>query len=113
VSTVESSDILSPTIRHEGHLRRFQRGQALFTEGDLAQRVFLIERSWMTVTCTTAGGREIMLALRGPEDMLGELSALDGEPRLTTATAVSDVDATVVSGSTLSRTVDDAQAHAS
>jgi CRP-like cAMP-binding protein len=110
VPTAESSDILSSTIRREGHLRRFQRGQALFTEGDLARRVFLIGRGWVTVTCTTAGGREIMLALRGPGDMLGELSALDGEPRLATAVAVSEVEATVVSGSTLSRMLDDVEA---
>ena len=110
MSTAESSDILSSAIRRDGHPRRFQRGQALFTEGDLAQRVFLIERGWVAVTCTTAGGREIVLALRGPGDMLGELSALDGEPRLATAVAVSEVEATVVSGPTLSRALDDAQA---
>jgi CRP/FNR family cyclic AMP-dependent transcriptional regulator len=110
MSTAESSDILSSTIRREGHPRRFQRGQALFTEGDLAGRVFLIERGWVTVTCTTPGGREIMLALRGPGDMLGELSALDGKPRSATAMAVSEVEAAVVSGSTLTRTLDEARA---
>jgi CRP/FNR family transcriptional regulator, cyclic AMP receptor protein len=110
VSAAESSDVLSSTIRRGGHIRRFQRGQALFTEGDLAERVFLIERGWVTVTCTTSAGREIMLALRGPGEMLGELSALDGEPRLATAIAVSEVEAMVVSGSTLTKALDDVQA---
>ena len=27
---------LSAALRHEGHRRRFRRGQALFTEGDIA-----------------------------------------------------------------------------
>ncbi|MFZ0380842.1 MAG: cyclic nucleotide-binding domain-containing protein [Solirubrobacteraceae bacterium] len=63
--------------------------------------------AWVTVTCTSPGGRETMLALRGPAEMLGELSALDGEPRSATAVAVSDVEAIVVSGSTPARALDD------
>ena len=106
--TAASNDILRATLQRQGHTRTFQRGQALFTEGDLAERVFLIERGWVTVTCTGPGGREIMLALRGPGDMLGELSALDGEPRSASAMAVSDVEAIVVSGSALGRALDDA-----
>lgn len=105
-----ASDILPAAIRREGHTRRFQRGQALFIEGDLAERVFLIERGWVTVTCTAPAGREIMLALRGPGDILGELSALDGEPRSATAMAVGEVEALVISGSTLARAIDNVDA---
>jgi CRP/FNR family transcriptional regulator, cyclic AMP receptor protein len=110
VSTAASSEILRAALRRQGHGRSFQRGQALFTEGDLAERVFLIERGWVTVTCTGLGGREIVLALRGPGDMLGELSALDGEPRSASALALSEVEAIVVSGSALARALDDADA---
>jgi CRP-like cAMP-binding protein len=70
----------------------------------------MIERGWVTVTCTAPNGREIMLALRGPGDMLGELSALDGEPRSATAMAVGEVEALVVSGSTLARAIDNVDA---
>jgi CRP-like cAMP-binding protein len=110
VSTAASSDILQTTIRREGHTRKFQRGQALFTEGDIAGRVFLIERGWVTVTSTASSGREIVLALRGPGDILGELSALDGEPHSATALAVGEVETIVVSGSTLARALDNADA---
>lgn len=110
MSTAASSDVLSAALRREGHSRSFRRGQALFIEGDRAERVFLIERGWVTVTCTAPGGREIMLALRGPGEMLGELSALDGEPRSATAIALSAVEANVVSGSTLARALDDVDA---
>jgi len=110
VSTADSGDFLSVALRREGHTRKFQRGQALFTEGDRAERVFLIERGWVTVTCTAPGGREIVLGLRGPGDMLGELSALDGEPRSATAVTLSEVEAIVVSGSTLMRALDDVAA---
>jgi len=110
VSTADSGDVLSVALRREGHTRKFQRGHALFTEGDRAERVFLIERGWVTVTCTAPGGREIVLGLRGPGDMLSELSALDGEPRSATAVTLSEVEAIVVSGSTLMRALDDVTA---
>ena len=110
VSTAVPTDLVSAALRREGHRRTFRRGQALFIEGDWAERVFLIERGWATVTCTGPGGREMMLALRGPGEMLGELSALDGEPRSATAMAVSEVEAIVVSGSVLARALDDVDA---
>ncbi len=86
---------LSATLRREGHLRRFRRGQALFTEGDRAERVFLIDRGWVMISCMSAEGREIVLGLRGSGDIIGELSTLDGEARSATALAVADVDAIV------------------
>jgi CRP-like cAMP-binding protein len=110
VSTAASSEILPTVLRREGRTRTFERGQALFTEGDLAERAFLIERGWVTVTSTASGGREIMLGLRGPGEVLGELSVLDGEPRSATAVALSDVEAIVVSGSALARALDDVDA---
>jgi CRP/FNR family transcriptional regulator, cyclic AMP receptor protein len=110
VPTAASVDVLSAALRREGHIRKFQRGQALFTEGDRAERVFLIERGWVIVTCTAPGGREIVLGLRGPGDVLGELSALDGEPRSATAVTVSEVEAIVVPGSMLARTLKDVAA---
>jgi CRP-like cAMP-binding protein len=42
--------------------------------------------------------------------MIGDLSALDGEPRSASAVTVSEVEAIVVSGSTLARALDDAGA---
>jgi CRP/FNR family cyclic AMP-dependent transcriptional regulator len=76
-------------------LRSFRRGAALFSEGDVADRVFLIERGWVTLGTATPAGGEVILGLRGPGDVVGELSALDGEPRTATALAVDDVEAVV------------------
>jgi CRP/FNR family transcriptional regulator, cyclic AMP receptor protein len=105
-----SPDALSAVLRREGTSRQFRRGQALFTQGDRAERVFLIEAGWVTVTCAAPGGREIMLGLRGPGDVLGELSALDGEPRSATALAADEVRAIVAPGSAMTRVIGDAQA---
>jgi CRP/FNR family transcriptional regulator, cyclic AMP receptor protein len=100
------TDVLSDTLRREGHVRRFRRGQSLFTEGDRAERVFLIERGWVMISCTSPEGREIVLGLRGSGDIIGELSTLDGEARSATAQAVADVDAIVAPGSVLTQALE-------
>lgn len=89
---------------------QFRRGQALFTEGDLAERVFIIERGWVMISSVAPSGREIVLGIRGPGDVIGDLSVLDGAPRSATALAVDDVEATVAPGSALTRALTDAAA---
>ena len=97
---------LSATLRREGHVRRFRRGQTLFTEGDRAERVFLIDTGWVMISCMSAEGREIVLGLRGSGDIIGELSTLDGEARSATALAVADVDAIVAPGTVLTQALE-------
>lgn len=97
---------LSDALRRSGRLRRFRRGQALFTEGDVAERVFLIETGRVLITCTSADGREIVLGIRGPGDIIGELSALDGEARSATALVLADVEAVVSPGAAMARALE-------
>lgn len=86
---------------------RFRRGQALFTQGDRAERVFVIDDGWVLITSIAPGGREIVLGLRGAGDLIGDLSALDGAPRSATALALGEVEATVASTSALTRALSD------
>jgi CRP/FNR family cyclic AMP-dependent transcriptional regulator len=103
---IPAEDPLSAALRGDGRVRRFRRGQALFTEGDVAERVFLIDKGRVLISCTSADGREIVLGLRGPGDIIGELSALDGEVRSATALVVADVEAVVAPGSALARALE-------
>jgi CRP/FNR family transcriptional regulator, cyclic AMP receptor protein len=98
---------LAGALRSEGRRVRFRRGQALFTQGDRAERVFVIERGWVMITSMAPGGREIVLGLRGPGDVIGDLSALDDAPRSATALAVGEVEATVTPSSALTRALSD------
>jgi CRP/FNR family transcriptional regulator, cyclic AMP receptor protein len=100
--------LLADELRREGRPVRFRRGQALFTQGDRAERVFVIERGLVIMTSTAPGGREIVLGLRGPGDVIGDLSALDGAPRSATAVAVGEVETTVAPSSALIRALSDA-----
>lgn len=76
-----------------GTRRRYPRGSTLLNEGDRSDRMIIIVGGRAKVSYFTAEGREVLLAIRGPGDLLGELSALDGEPFSATVTALDDVDA--------------------
>lgn len=76
-----------------GTVRAFPRGMALFHERQASDRVLLLRSGRVKITSTTDQGREVLLAIAGPGDVLGELSALDDQPRSATAIAMEDVEA--------------------
>lgn len=79
-----------------GRRRRFPRGATIFLEGDASDHVVLVARGRVKVSYLTEEGREVVLAVREPGDLLGELSAIDGDPRSATATALEDVEGVVL-----------------
>lgn len=102
-------DALAVALRGEGHSRRFPRGQTLFVEGDRAERLFLIEQGRVLITSSGSGGRETVLGLRGPGDVLGELSVFDGQPRSATALTLEPVEAVVAPATALTRALQSVQ----
>jgi CRP-like cAMP-binding protein len=71
--------------------REYKRGSTLFNEGDIADRVVVLLEGNVKVSYFTDEGKEVVLAVRGPGDLLGELSALDAEPLSATVTAMGPV----------------------
>jgi CRP/FNR family cyclic AMP-dependent transcriptional regulator len=102
----QAAGVLADALRREGRVIHFGGGQALFVEGDRAARVFLLQRGWVVLSCVSGGGREVVLAVSGPGDVIGELSAFDGRPRSATAVATEDVEAVVASAEALARALD-------
>lgn len=80
----------------QGRTTRFEPGDALFREGGRSSTVVLIRHGRCKVTSLSEDGRETLLAIVGPGDVLGELGALDGGPRSATVTTLDEVEATVV-----------------
>jgi CRP/FNR family cyclic AMP-dependent transcriptional regulator len=80
----------------DGRRRRFRRGSTLFNEGERSDRVVILLSGRVKVSYFTEDGREVVLAIRSSGDILGELSALDGEPRSATATAIEPVEGLVL-----------------
>jgi CRP-like cAMP-binding protein len=97
---------LVAVLRANGRAQRFKRGQALFTERDRGERVFVIEGGRVLVSCVATNGRELVLNICGPGELLGEVSALDGEPHSATATALDEAHVTVCAVSVLLSAVD-------
>lgn len=97
--TVLSTDERAP-LRAAGQRRRWPKGRTLFCDGDQSDTVLLVERGQVKLSRFDEHGDEDVLAILEPGELLGELAAVDGEPRSATATALDDVEAFVVSADT-------------
>ncbi|TMK42552.1 MAG: Crp/Fnr family transcriptional regulator [Actinobacteria bacterium] len=90
-------DALDPgaqeALRGRGTVRRLPRGVALFHEQTVPSDVAVLLAGRVKLTRVTAEGRDVLLAIRGPGELLGEQSALDGTPRSATAVALEPVEA--------------------
>ena len=86
----------SEWLRRAGVNRRFPGGTALFHERQPSDRVMLLIAGRVKIASTSEDGREAVLAFRGPGDVLGELSAIDGQPRSASVIAVEEVEVVVI-----------------
>ena len=80
--------------------QRFPAGAYLFVEGDAAHAVLVIQEGEIKIVLSAPSGREHVLEVLGPGDVLGELAALDGGARSASAVALSDVDVLAIPAST-------------
>src|SRR5665811_2145343 len=67
-----------------------ERGDVLFREGEPGDRLYVIATGKVKVGRRAPDGRENLLAVLGPGEMIGELSLFDPGARTATATAVAD-----------------------
>jgi CRP/FNR family transcriptional regulator, cyclic AMP receptor protein len=90
------SEAQAATLSRRGTVRRYARGTALFHEGQSSDRVVIIRSGRVKLCSTSEDGREVVLAVRGPGELIGEMSAIDGEQRSASAFAIDPVEALVV-----------------
>lgn len=79
-----------------GRARTYRKAAPLLVEGESSDRIAVILSGRVKVFVSTDDGREVVLSMRGPGDLIGELSFLDGAPRSATAAAVEEVRALIV-----------------
>lgn len=84
-------------IRERAGRRTYARGQALMHAGQVPHDVLVLQAGRVKVSATTEAGRQILLAFRGPGDLVGELSALDERPRSASIVALEAVEALALS----------------
>lgn len=84
-------------------VKEWRRGTDVYRQDESADGLHIILSGKVKVASHAADGREKLMEIRGPCDVLGAVSALDPGPRTATATAVTDVCTAVVDGATLHR----------
>jgi len=82
-----------------GTPERLPQGSVLFKEGEVSGKVALILSGAAKASSLTEDGREIVFAVLGPGDLIGELSALDGRPHSATATVIQEADMLMIQAS--------------
>jgi CRP/FNR family transcriptional regulator, cyclic AMP receptor protein len=83
-------------LRELGVPRRHPAGAALFHEREPGDRVLLLLGGRVKLVTITPDGREVVLAIREPGDLIGEMSALDGADRNATGIALEPVQARAI-----------------
>lgn len=96
-------ELLSADDRHAlGELattHRWTRGQALMTQGQVADKVVVLTAGRVKVVAPTTGGAEAVLTFRGPGALVGEQALVDGIPRAATIVAVEPAEGLVIAAS--------------
>ena len=67
---------------------RFQKDQIVFSQGDIGDAVFYIQKGKIKLTVVSDRGKEAVVGILGPDHFFGE-GCMNGHPlRVTTATAI-------------------------
>ncbi len=83
-------------LQRRGRQRRWPRAASVFTEGERAEWVGVVLSGEAKVSYFTEEGKEVLLAIRGPGALIGELAAIDGEPRSATVSSLEPLEALVL-----------------
>jgi CRP-like cAMP-binding protein len=96
-------DRLSASDRRDllavGRHIRLRPGTTGLIEGQVSGQVLLLLEGHVRACSTSSDGRETLLAVRRPGDLVGEFSALDGRPHSATVSAFETVEALAIPAS--------------
>jgi CRP/FNR family transcriptional regulator, cyclic AMP receptor protein len=84
-------------LRALGRSLRFPIGARLFHEREPGDAVLVLLSGRVKLSSTTENGREAVLGIREPGELIGEMSAIDAVPRSATATALEPVEVLALS----------------
>ena len=93
------TDAEAAALHARGRRRAYGAQVTLFHEGDDPGPVVVLLHGRVKVATVGGVGREAIVAVRGPGDLIGELSAIDDGPRSATVTTLEPIEALLVPGS--------------
>lgn len=65
----------------------YDAGQTLIAEGEVSTHIYLILQGFVKIFARSGDHRDQLIDLRAPGDTIGEMAALDGQPRSATVRA--------------------------
>jgi CRP-like cAMP-binding protein len=75
----------------KGHvLATYAKGQVIFSQGDPADAVFYVKKGRIKVTVVSRQGKEAVISILGPDQLLGEGCLIGQQKRLATASSLLD-----------------------
>lgn len=77
-------------------LRRFPAGKTLFRKGDPGNNLLALTEGRIKMSILSGGGRELLIRVAEPGDLVGEIACLDGGERSTDASCMTEVVALIV-----------------
>lgn len=98
-STALFGDLPDDALAHvisESRVRKFRRGQVIFSTGDPSDNLLVVVSGRITVIVRSADGGELMLAIVGAGKVLGELGVIDGGPRSADAETLDDTEVLLI-----------------
>lgn len=97
-----------------GRPHRSAAGATLCLEGEPSTHVFILLSGWVKIVSVSADGREMLLALRGPGDIIGEIAGEVTGYRTATVRAAGTLQSVIVSAGRFEQFLDQhpAAAHA-
>ena len=79
-----------------GRISVFPSGATMCVEGEPTTHVFVLVSGWVKILSVTSGGRELVLALRGKGDIIGEIAGATTGRRTATVKSIGTVRALIV-----------------
>jgi CRP/FNR family transcriptional regulator, cyclic AMP receptor protein len=90
----EDADTLLQSLRR----RNVRRSEPILRAGAAGEEVVVVLRGRVRLVAYGADRREVVLGLRGPGELIGDMAALGGQRRTASAIAVDDVEAGFLHG---------------
>ena len=83
-------------LARHGRPRRLRAGASLFTEGSHSEAVVVVISGRVKIFTSAEDGAEVVLAVRGPGALLGELAAIDQQPHSASVRSLEPVEVVTV-----------------
>jgi CRP/FNR family transcriptional regulator, cyclic AMP receptor protein len=83
-------------LAHIGRRRQLATGAPVFLEGTRSDTVVLVISGRLKVFSSAEDGTEVVLGVRGPGALLGELSTIDNQPRSASVSCMEDAEVLIV-----------------